>query len=140
MTPLPPRKSREIILQMLYSLDMEGSKEQLISLMMKEIAISKKKALLAADEATSILEKKNIIDPIIYKNTEKGLTGHIQKLEYNILRLAIYEYYLKGDSNLNHKIIITEAVRLTNKFSNAEATSFINAVLDKIFTENEKIN
>ncbi len=139
MAPLPARKSREIILQMLYSLDMEGSKEQLIPLMMKEIAISKKKATLAINEAISVLEKKNIIDPIIYKNTKKGLTGHIQKLEYNILRLAIYEYYLKK-TNLNYKIIITEAIRLTNKFSNAEATSFINAVLDKIFTENEKIN
>lgn len=138
MPPLPARKSREIVLQMLYALDMEGSKEQLIPLMMKEIAISKQKAILAINEAISVLEKKNIIDPIIYKNTEKGLSGHIQKLEYNILRLAIYEYYLKKN-NLNHKIIITEAVRLTNKFSNAEATSFINAVLDKIFTENETI-
>lgn len=139
MAPLPARKSREIVLQMLYSLDMEGSKEQLIPLMMKEIAISKQKAVLAINEAIAVLEQKNIIDPVIYKNTEKGLSGHIQKLEYNILRLAIYEYYLKKN-NLNHKIIITEAVRLTNKFSNAEATSFINAVLDKIFTENKTIN
>ena len=48
-----------------------------------------------------------------------------------MLRLAVYEMlYL---SSLPPKVSIAEAIRLTRKYSTAESSSFINAVLDAIY-------
>ena len=64
----------------------------------------------------------------------------IQSVERNVLRLGVFE--MLYDSSIPPKVAISEAMRLSRKFSNPESSHFINALLDHLYklSSGEKIN
>ena len=51
-------------------------------------------------------------------------------VDRNILRLAIYE--MLGRDDIPVRVAIDQAIELAQRFSSAEAGSFVNGVLDKV--------
>jgi len=125
----PPQKFREIVFQLLYSLDVSGTAEaELIPFLMRELSVSKKHVRAAYDKAKNIWLKQEHLDRMIAAQSQEYSINRIKTVEKNVLRLALFE--LVFEKELNKKIIISEAHRLTRKFSTIEGASFVNALLD----------
>lgn len=128
---VPQQKMREIIFQMLYSYDIgKGEQEDMIELMMKELSVSRgtiQTAQLKVEEIQAILEE---LDNMIAGASFSYSFERIQTVERNILRIGVYELFFAG--NIPPKVAISEAVRLSRKFSTPESANFVNAILDTL--------
>ncbi|MFC2049442.1 transcription antitermination factor NusB [Chlamydiota bacterium] len=132
----PPQKFREIVFQLLFSFDMGGGVEaELIPFIMRELAVSKKNVSAAYAKAQAVWQNREDLDRVIRHHSKAYSLERIKNVEVNVLRLAFYELLIEKEQN--SKIIISEAHRLTRKFSAIEGASFVNAVLDSLETTDE---
>ena len=79
-----------------------------------------------------ILAKKGSIDKVIQKAATAWPVDKLNKIDLAILRLAVYELYLKKTPP---KVVIDEAVELAKEFGAESSPSFINGVLGTIYEE-----
>ena len=129
MSSIAPQKFQEMVSQLLYSLDMGDSLEgDLIPFLMRELAVSRKTVREAFLKAKTVFDARGALDEKIAATSESYALERIHKVERNVLRLALYE--LAHEEELSREQIISEALRLTRKFSTKEATTFVNAILD----------
>lgn len=132
--PLPQSKFREIVLQLMYNDDMGYNNEQSsVDLIAKELAVARSHVRRALEQVTDLRNHLDVIDAIIAKAVHSYSFERIQRVERNILRLAIYE--LTQNKDIPPKVCISEGMRLARKFSTPESANFINAVLDNIYKE-----
>lgn len=132
--PLPAQKFREVVFQMLYSHDIgRASEEDMLTLLMHELSITKKTVREAQARVRAIIEKQSEIDAMIAKTSQSYVFERIQTVERNILRLGAFELFY--DDEIPPKVAIAEAMRLARKFSTPESSTFINAVLDTLYKE-----
>ena len=106
---------------------MEG---ELIPFIMRELAVSKKNVSAAYAKAQAVWQHREELDRIITQYSQAYSLERIKTVEINVLRLAFYELLIEKE--LNTKIIISEAHRLTRKFSAVEGAAYVNAVLDSL--------
>jgi len=135
---LSPHKLREAVFLFLYSLDFSDHVDQTPDLVMEELKITRKNALLALAKAEYIFSQIGDLDLLISKYSSAYDFHRIPRAEKNILRLAFFE--LVVEKTLHYKVIISEAIRLTRKFASREAGAFINALLDHYVKEFEPKN
>ena len=128
---LPAQKLREIVLQLLYSEDIANQDDNIIQMLMQELAISKKHVKSAFDRVSSIKQKFDQIDPMITAASVSYDFNRIQLVTKNILRLALYEIFF--DTEIPDKVAISEAIRLSRKFATPESAKFVNALLDYLY-------
>lgn len=129
---VPQAKIREIVFQMLYSMNMgHAESKDLIELMMKELSVSKSSVLQAMKKVDAIQDHLVEIDAIIAKTSHAYDFDRIQNIEKNILRLGLYELLIEKE--IPPKVAIAEAIRLTRKFGTPESAAFVNALLDAIY-------
>ncbi len=126
-----PQKFREIVFQLLFSFDGNGgAEEELIPFLMQELSISRKQIRAAYQKASAVWRECQHLDPLIASHTKEYALDRIKTVEKNALRLALYE--LRVEKEISRKIVISEAYRITRKFSTAEGAAFVNAVLDSL--------
>lgn len=131
---LSPFKFREILFQLLYSHDFaQSGGEEMIELLMEQLAVTKKTVRDAHERVTLILEKRAEIDPLIARLSTAYDFDRIPRAERNILRLSLYEMLF--DPTVPPKVAIAEAIRLCRKFASPEAAEFVNALLDAFHQE-----
>ena len=127
----PVKKFKEIVLQLLFSMDMgESSEEDLVPFLMEELAVTRRIVREAHAKALEILEKKEELDQQIESTSETYALERIGRVERNILRQGIFE--LIYSSEVPPEAIISEAIRLTRKFGTPESANFVNALMDAI--------
>lgn len=129
---LPPQKMREVVFQLLYSIE-EGECEPLaaITLLSEELHLSASLLPRIVARVETIRNLRVSIDEVIEKHTPSYAIERIHSVERNILRLGTFE--LLHDPFIPPKVAIAEAIRLTRKFSVDVSASFVNAVLDAIY-------
>ncbi len=133
---LAKQKFREIILQLLFSNNFAApSDDKIIPFMMQLLKTTKKNVVSALEYSKKILSQVKKIDEHIQKVSVSYKIERISKVEITILRLALYEILF--DENIPCKVAISEAIRLTKKFGAMQSSSFINAILDAIYKQNE---
>lgn len=124
---LSPKKFREMVVQMLYALEMSGHEEGLSDLMQEELKVNRRYANEARECAREVFEKRASFDEEIRRFSSSFELERIGKMERSILRYALFEV-----KTLPKAIVIAEAIRLTTKFCTKEAASFVHALLDTI--------
>ena len=77
----------------------------------------------------SVNEKLPEIDALIEEKSTGWKIGRIGKVEFSILRLAVYEILF--DDEIPVGVAINEAVELSKKYGQDQAGSFVNGVLAK---------
>ena len=128
---LSQKKFREIVLQMLYGIDVgQDDPESLIQLLSKELKVSKSVVRQAWERVQKVLEVQEEIDKWIDGASQEYRFERIGVVERNILRLALFEM---KDDDIEPKVSISEAIRLTRKFATPESASYVNAILDSIW-------
>ncbi len=133
---LSQQKFREIVFQLLFSLDFVQIEEEMLDFMMHQLAVTKSTMRKAVEKGNLVSSHVPEIDEIIRRYSSSYDPDRIGKVERTILRLGIYE--LCHDLEVPPKVVISEAIRLARKFSTAESSLFVNAVLDAYFQSGEK--
>lgn len=135
---IPRKKFRELIFQILFSLNFSLiEKEDIVYCMMKILKTTRNNVTKGYLYVLKILEKKDEVDKIIKKFSKSYRIERISKVELNILRLSVFEFMY--DENIPEKVTISEAVRLCRKFGTRDSAKFINGVLHSVYENNKVI-
>jgi transcription antitermination factor NusB len=126
-------RSREIVLQVLYQLEVRGNEvvDEIDSFCVehgKEAEISEFAMMLAK----GCIHKIKEIDQKITGISENWELQRMPVVDRNILRLACYELCYMDD--VPPKVSINEAIDLAKKYSTEKSGLFVNGVLDKIYS------
>jgi N utilization substance protein B len=129
---VPQQKFREIVFQLLFSSSMGfATQEDMLTLMMKELSVTRKDVRDAQERVLAISSKLDDIDAMIAKVSTSYSFERIQTVERTILRLGVFELF--HDEAIPPKVAIAEAMRLARKFGNPVSASFVNAILDTLY-------
>lgn len=134
---LPIQKFREIVFLTLFShLTGDPVESETVKLYMEQLKTSKANIMEGYKKALSIQEKYPEIDALLSQHTEAFEFERIQTVEKTALRFGAYE--LLFDKDIPPKVAISEALRLTKKFSTSSAVAFVNAILDRVYAVTRK--
>ncbi|MDF2577125.1 MAG: utilization substance protein [Chlamydiales bacterium] len=132
MNSISIQKFRELLVQLIYSYELaQPDSLDMAELMGEVLELSEEDFNGAQKRFLSILNKQTMLDNLIAQHAIEYAFERIQCVERAILRVCLYE--LLFDQGTNEKIVISEAIRLSNKFCGAEAFAFINGILDAIY-------
>jgi N utilization substance protein B len=113
---LDPRKMRELVLLLLYSIDASQKEisDDLIALVSRECKVSQSHVRHAAKRADEVMREIERCNEILSKTCHEYRIERIGSVERSIARLAIYDLVI--EKKIPHKVAIAEAKRLTKKF------------------------
>ena len=124
-------RARELAIQGLYQLDVQGSDllEQLSEFFIENESdqVARK---LASEWTTGTWSNLAQCDELIVDSTIKWKLSRLSPVDKSILRLSVYQ--LKFCGEIPPKVVINEAVELAKKFSTAQSPAFVNGVLDAV--------
>jgi len=124
-------RARELALQALYQLDVQGSEllGHLGEFFIEADADDFVRQL--ADHWTKgTWENLTQCDRLIADSTIKWQFSRLSPVDKSILRLAVYQ--LKFCPDIPPKVVINEAIELAKKFSTEKSGPFVNGVLDAV--------
>jgi N utilization substance protein B len=125
------RQSREIALQLLYTLDItRANVREVLCAAWTEKMLSPATRDFTTTLVTGVIEHRDEIDTFIQECSTNWSLERIGLVERNILRFAIYELCFLPDIPPN--VTINEAVEVAKKYGTEEAPAFINGILDRV--------
>ena len=130
------RRGREFALKILYRLDLTGEdwesvrEEDLDDYDKTDAVHSFGVALIEA-----VLGHRESLDEALSSAADNWEIGRMAKVDRNILRVALGEYLVLGETP--PAVIIDEAVEIARKFSTESSGRFVNGVLDQVFKTHE---
>jgi N utilization substance protein B len=129
------RKAREVALQLLYQLDVQGESnpEPHLPEFWTRHPVDREAREFAEIliRGTKLHEPK--IDELISQYAQNWELDRMAVVDRNILRQGIFELLWMED--VPSKVAINEALEVAKKFSTQESSRFINGILDRIHKE-----
>ena len=92
--------------------------------------VSEKDRTYMEDKFEKIREHLEEIDQLLNETSKGWKTSRMNKVDLNVLRLAVYE--LKYDEEVPTGVAINEAVELAKKFGGDESPAFVNGILARL--------
>jgi len=127
------RKSRELALQMLFQLDVNKNGPDWRKHFW-ELHPAPMEARAFADALVDgVLKHQTDIDRLIQKHAQHWTLKRMSIIDRNILRCAIFELLMLSD--IPAKVTINEAIEIAKRYSDDEASAFVNGILDHIIKE-----
>lgn len=128
------RKSREIVLQGLYSKEISGNSynEIIDSWQMDDDEVLG----FARNLLKMVLDHQEEIDEAVIASVKNWKFDRIALIDRLILRLAVCEFLWFED--IPPKVTINEAIDLAKKFSTEESGRFVNGILDSLYHKFQK--
>ncbi len=132
------RKSRELVLQMLFQADMgKQTPEDVRRVFWKERdSVGSDVQGFAEDLFRVATDRTSEIDELIERHAEHWRMERMAAVDRNVLRAAVAE--LLAFPKTPRAVIINEALEIARKFSAPESVQFINGVLDSVGRDLEK--
>ena len=129
------RKGREIALQFLYQLDLQGEHDAGPHApdFWAQHPLDEDVRTFADAIVRGATTRQRQIDDIIARYTEHWDLDRMAAVDRNILRLAVYELGWRSDTP--PKVVINEAIEIAKKFGTRESGRFINGILDRVHRE-----
>ena len=125
------RKSREIALQALFSMDMTGAlNQEMLQRFCDHFQPSPKTLPFFVQLVNGVLDSLAMIDRLIERFSKNWKLNRMSCVDRNILRMAVFEIFFCGD--IPSKVSINEAIDIGKKFGTEESGAFINGILDSI--------
>jgi N utilization substance protein B len=142
MKPLSRRRAREIALQVLYSIDANADVDPAAALAFyfDRFASEEREDESPESEAApvdqsfvetlvrEVSERRDQIDEMLGQVSRNWRIERIARVERTILRMALYE--LKFRDDIPARVTINEAIELAKRFGSADASAFVNGLLD----------
>jgi N utilization substance protein B len=132
------RKSRELVLQMLFQADMgRQTPEDVRRVFWKERdSVGSDVQGFAEDLFRVATDRTSEIDELIERHAEHWRMERMAAVDRNVMRAAVAE--LLAFPKTPRAVIINEALEIARKFSAPESVQFINGVLDSVGRDLEK--
>jgi N utilization substance protein B len=129
------RKAREVALQFLYQLDLQGETDPgpHAPEFWARHPLDEETHEFADAIVRGTTARQREIDAIIAGVTEHWDLDRMAVVDRNILRLAVYELGWRAETP--PKVVINEAIEIAKKFGTQESSRFINGVLDRVHRE-----
>ncbi|HTR68074.1 MAG TPA: transcription antitermination factor NusB [Terriglobales bacterium] len=126
------RKSRELVLQMLFQADMGGQSADDVrrTFWGERGAVEEEVRSFSEELFAHAMDRRPEIDGLIERHAEHWRMDRMAAVDRNILRGAVAE--LLSFPATPRAVIINEALEIARKFSSPEAVQFINGVLDSV--------
>ena len=126
------RKSRELVLQMLFQLDMgKQQPDEVRRIFWNERGEVDKETRGFADDLFGIaVGRGKEIDEAIERHAEHWRVDRMAAVDRNVLRAGVAEFF--GYPKTPRPVVINEALEIARKFSSPESVQFINGVLDSV--------
>jgi transcription antitermination protein NusB len=126
------RKSRELVLQMLFQSDMgKQTADQVTKTFWAQRSDVEDDARGFAEDLFRVAnERLPEIDAAIQKHADNWRLERMAAVDRNVLRAGVAEFL--GYPKTPKPVIINEALEIARKFSSPESVHFINGVLDSI--------
>lgn len=133
------RKAREIALQVLYQVDVsQVEAEEAIELFWSNFDVPENASEFAAVLIRGTRSNIEKIDRFIQSCSEHWSLDRMARVDKNILRMAVYELLYCED--IPPKATLNEAIDLGKEYGSENSGSFINGILDAIYTKLQKDN
>ena len=84
---------------------------------------------------SGVHDNKNELDTALVGALENWSWERVDRVERNILRIALYE--MTHEEDVPAKVAINEAIELTKSYGSPESTRFVNGILDRLREEME---
>ena len=125
------RKAREVALQFLYQLDLNGDDDPLPhdEEFWARHPVDDDTRIFGDGLVRGVKSNQEKIDHAISQFAEHWDLDRMAVVDRNILRLAVYEFLYEPTPRT---VAINEALEIARRFSTYEATQFINGILDAI--------
>jgi N utilization substance protein B len=125
-------EARELAMQALYQLDIQGAEllERLLNEFLKESPCDAYTRQLAFDWIKGTWDELNVCDDLISPAIHRWQFSRLSPVDKSILRLSVYQ--LKFCPDIPPKVVLNEAIELAKKFSSEKSPGFINGVLDAV--------
>jgi transcription antitermination protein NusB len=129
------RKSRELVLQMLFQADMgkQGPETVRKTFWAERSNVEEDVRGFAEDLFRVASDRANEIDGLIEKHAQHWRLDRMAAVDRNVLREAVAEFL--GYPQTPRAVVINEALEIARKFSTPESVQFINGVLDSVGKE-----
>ena len=138
------RLAREIALQSLYQIEMNGvTPDEAIAAAVNEAQKDNEAKLhvdntpISTDYAKILVEgtlrAKQWIDHILSNYLKGWRIERLSRIDREILRMAVYELVYRED--VPAKVVVNEAIELAKYFGSEESGKFVNGVLGKMIHE-----
>ena len=129
------RKSRELVLQMLFQSDMGKQTPDVVrsTFWAERDNVDEDVRGFADDLFRTAIDKMPEIDELIGKHTQHWRMERMAAVDRNVLRGAVAE--LLAYPATPRAVVINEALEIARKFSTPESVQFINGVLDSVGKE-----
>ena len=129
-------RGREIALQALYQLDLNGDQKpsEVRQFIERRLAAEPTLWEFAQGLVRGVRENQGRLDAAITGVAENWLIHRMAAIDRNILRLGAYELLLCPD--IPDKVAINEALELAKRYSTAQSSKFVNGVLDRMKVQN----
>jgi len=124
-------RARELAIQGLYQLDVQGSDllERLGEFFIENTGDDLVRKL-ASDWTKGTWENLAQCDELIAASILKWRLSRLSAVDRSVLRLAVY--HLKFCPDIPARVVINEAIELAKKFSTDKSPAFVNGVLDAV--------
>ncbi|MDE3055509.1 MAG: transcription antitermination factor NusB [Verrucomicrobiota bacterium] len=132
---LHAQKFREILFQLLFSVQFCDESEELVEMMMAQLAVTKRSVRDAVGKLRLLMEKVEEIDAKIASFSEGYSLDRISLAEKCALRLGVFELLYAPEEPA--PVVLAEAVRIVRKFGSREGAQFVNALLDTVYRKKE---
>jgi len=129
------RKSRELVLQMLFQADMakQAAEEVRKTFWTQRPDIDADAREFADDLFRVATDRSEEIDMLIGQHARHWKMDRMATVDRNVLRGAVAEFL--GFPQTPRAIVINEALEIARRFSTPESVQFINGVLDSVAKE-----
>ncbi len=122
------REKREIIMRILYQIDIYEERGILKSVDELILANTNKNDEFVENTVKGVIENKEELDKIANNYIENWTIDRLDKTGAAILRMALYEIRY---TSTPFAVVIDEAMEMAKKYSDDAVRKIINAVLDK---------
>jgi len=125
-------KARELVVQALYQLDVQGPEllERLMGEFFSVTEGDERTRRLAWEWTNGTWAHLARCDELIVAATIRWQFSRLSPVDKSILRLAVYQLTCCPD--IPPKVVINEAIELAKKFSTEKSGPFVNGVLDAV--------
>lgn len=126
-------------MQLLYQVELTGdASESALDRFWASLPARESAAREFADSLVRlVLARRDEIDAIIDSAASNWQLDRIARIDLSVLRLAVGE--LVGCPEVPAEVVIDEAVELARRYSDVDAPSFINGILDRIASEQSRL-
>lgn len=127
-------KAREVALQALYQLEVRGNNcESELDMFFKQLCLWPDVLDFARSLVDGCISQKKELDEKIISTAEHWGLKRMAIIDRCILRIGAYELLFRAD--IPPKVSINEAIDLAKKFSTENSGTFVNGILDKIYSK-----